>query len=192
MSKKNVKKIIDEINDGIIQKKDNEISSGDETEKDDDDITKNTEKEKEDNWKDSVKKYTKLDEKIREKKSQKLKIMKEMKKKFDMTEFNEQIKELNEQKIKLESNLIKFLEKTGDSEPVINLGSWGTLKLCESKKKTPLKPDLIEKTIDKIVTKRKIFDSKTKKDKFLEEIMEQLDNNRSIGKKYLKKVKGSE
>ena len=112
-----------------------------------------------------------------------------MKKKYDLSEFNDQIKELNKQKIQLESSLIKYLEKTGDPDPIITIGNWGTLKLCASKKKEPMKIDLIKNSIDQIITKKKLFESESKKKKFIEEIMEQIETNRTIGKKYLKKGK---
>ncbi len=183
---KNVKKIISTINNGVIQNQ-SEESSGDETEEDTQNTSNNDDDS--DNWKESVKKYTKLDEKIKEKTSQKSKILMEIKKKYDMKSFNDQLKELKKQKINIENNLILFLEKTGEDEPTINLGSFGTLKLCISKKKIAIKPEIIEKSIRSVVIKKKLFESKTEMNKFLDVVMKTIELNRGENKKYLKKVK---
>ena len=188
MSKSNKKKsneIIKKINNEIIEK--NVESSYNSTDEDSED--QKTNMSKDNVLKENVKKFAKIDEKIKEKKGEKNKIINDMKKKYNLKDFNEQIKSLNDQKKKIENNLICFLEKTGKPDPIIDLGSWGTLKLCVSNKKTPLKLDLIEKSIEKIVSKKKIFDSESKKDKFIASLIEQIDEDRSNSKKYLKKTK---
>ena len=99
MSKSNKKKsneIIKKINNEIIEK--NVESSYNSTDEDSED--QKTNMSKDNVLKENVKKFAKIDEKIKEKKGEKNKIINDMKKKYNLKDFNEQIKSLNDQKKK--------------------------------------------------------------------------------------------
>ena len=187
--KKNDKKMIEKINNGFVSKEDSDISSGDNT---DEEVGTNNPEETT-NMKVKVTKYAKIDDKIKQKKLEKNKIMAELKIKYELSKYNEEIKTLNEEKIKLEEYLVKYLEqsKSEDPEivPTINLGDWGTLKLVESKKKDPIKIELIEKSLKQVCNQENTFSNKKNRDIFITKVIEQIEENRNPKKKYLKKVK---
>ena len=194
MAKKNdktVTKMIKKINNGIVRKEEDDISSGDET--DSESGSGNTDLDSADKLKDAIKKYAKMDEQITEIKTQKLQVMKIIKKKYDLVKFAEHMKELKKQKDKSENVLIDYLgkvgKKTGNKDPTFNIGNWGTLQLCESKKKAPLNLELIKDTLSELLKEKNTFDSIKKQDKFVAQFIELIAINRTIGKKYLKKLK---
>ena len=190
--KKHEKKMINTINNGIVNKEESDISSGDNTENDNESYTK-TNNVEENDMKFKVTKYAKIDDKIKQKKIEKNKLMAELKIKYDLDKFSEQLKTLNEEKTKLEEYLVKYLENTKvvnpEIDPTINLGDWGTLKLLESKKKDPIKIELIEKSLKEVFNEEQLFDNKKKRDAFIEKVSEKIEENRNPKKKYLKKIK---